>query len=115
MSNLKFDVLALCETSLNDAICTLYAIGDEKYFHNNSTTRGGGLTINVNKTFAVRTLSNLSLQFPYIECMFLKVTKPKMFLADIIYRPPNSDAENCFSVLDTIVITALSHKKPVIS
>ena len=91
VSGIRFDVLALCETRLNDAICTIYSIdGYESYF-NNKNTAADGLAIYVNRSFGTNTPTNLSLQLPYIECLFLEITKLEPFLVDMIYRPPNSN------------------------
>ncbi len=107
-SQVRCDVLAFCETRLNDVICSIYSIeGYESYFNNKSTT-GGGLAIYVNSNFDVRTICNLSLQLPDIECLFLEITKPEQFLVGMIYRPPNSDADNFISALDNIITTTLT-------
>ena len=71
------------------------------------------MAIYVNSNFEVRTPSNLSYQFPYIECLFLEVTKPEQFLVGMIYRPPNSDIDNFISTLDIIITTALTFRIPI--
>ncbi len=76
VNHIKFDVLTFCETRLNDAICSLYSIKYYGSYFNNKSTAAGGLAIYVNSNFDVRTLSNLCFQLPYIECLFLEITKP---------------------------------------
>ena len=96
VSGIKLNVLALCETHFNDAIGTIYSMDGYESYSNNKNTAAGGLAIYVNSSSDANAATNLSLQLPYIECLFLEVTKPEPFLVGMIYRPPNLDFEFYF-------------------
>lgn len=109
----RFDIIAFCETRLNDAISSIYSIdGYASYFSNRSTT-AGGLAIFVNSNFDVRTPSNLCSRLPYIEYLFLEITKPRKFLVGMIYRPPNSSIDDFITTLTDIIITTITYGIPV--
>ena len=80
VSSIKYDILAFCETRLNDAICSIYSVEGYKSYFNNKSTTAGGLAIYVNSNFDVRVSSNLSFQLLYIECLFSEIPKPEQFL-----------------------------------
>lgn len=95
--NARFDVLGFCETRLDNAICNLYQIEGYNNYFNNKNTQGGGVALYVRDTFQVKHLTNLSVQLPHIQSLFLQITHPYAFVVGMLYRPPNSNFEDFIS------------------
>lgn len=89
-TDVKFDIIGLCETRLSDYIRQLYTKNNYNPYFRNKSTHGGGLAVYLSKTYQGLIMENVSRQFPQIESLFLKVIQPYKFIYGMIYRPPNA-------------------------
>lgn len=102
-TNIKFDVLGLCETRLHENIESLYKLNAyHAYFQSRSTT-GGGLALFLHVKFQGKILHNLSFQQPHLESLFLEVTGTYNYVIGIIYRPPNANSMAFLTSLQEIL------------
>ena len=110
--NLEFQVIGLCETRLNDSICSLYRLEGYNAHFKNKNTSGGGLALFLRKMYTAKTLPEINLQLCYIETMFLEVVQPYNFVIGIVYRPPNSNFDDFLVSLENILLTLARKKMP---
>ena len=112
-TSLKFDVIGFCETRLNDTICSLYSSAGYSSYHNNKNTQGGGISIYLNELFQANKLNHLCFQLPYLESLFLEIVQPNKFIIGMIYRPPNSNIDDFFTSLTSIMNMLTDSTTPV--
>lgn len=99
----NFDIIGMCETRLNDNISSLYSLNNySKHLQNKSTT-GGGLVIFTHNNLQSIHLSEISLNLPHIESLFLRISEPHNFIVGMIYRPPNSSITDFLSTMEFIL------------
>lgn len=101
---IKFHVIGLCETRLNDSLCSIYNLPNYTAFHKNKSTRGGGVSVYVHENLQGTILSDMSFQLPHIECLFLTVEMTRIkCVVGMIYRPPNADIDEFLLSLGQIL------------
>ena len=109
-TNMKFHVIGLCETRLNDAISSMYRINGYECYFNNRNTRGGGLAIYLHSMYDGSYVPDLTLQLPHIETIFLHVTRPQKFIVGMLYRPPNASLDDFLVSLEYIMDAAIKYE-----
>ena len=93
--NLKFDLICLSETWINDDDFLEDFLPGYKGFHSiRSGSRGGGVSIFVNEKFDSSMIDNLTINSEFIECIFVKIFyNRKNLVVGTCYRPPGSNYE----------------------
>ena len=111
----KYDVIGFCETiaSMMSFVNSIPVKGITNSYYNNNTTQGGSVAVYINKAFHTHLLTNLCLQLPHNESLFLEITKPHEFFIGMIYRPPNSDVDDFLASITDIIIFTSTCKIPI--
>ena len=108
--NIQIDVIGLCETRLNDSICNLYKLDNYSSFFQNKSTQGGGVCIYLHNNFQGVKITNVCLQLPHIESLFIEILKPIKCIIGMIYRPPNSSFCDFLVTMENILESLSSFK-----
>ena len=89
--NLKFDLICLSETCINDDD---FSPG-YKIFHSiRSSSRGGGVSMSVNDKFDSSLIGNLTINSEFVECIFIKIVHNRKNLSvRTCYRPRSCNYE----------------------
>ena len=89
---LNFDIVCLTETWVSDSEI-LDVFQNYNGFHSiRQNRRGGGSSIFVHKRFKCSLMSDLTVNFSFIESVFVKISKTgKNLIVGSCYRPPNTD------------------------
>ncbi|XP_069970021.1 uncharacterized protein [Penaeus vannamei] len=73
-------------------------------FFNNVSTDHGGVAIYISDSLQGTILHDLSVQFPHMETIFLKIqTNDERFLVGMVYRPPNSSTQAFYDSFSEIL------------
>ena len=118
--NLKFDVISICESWLNESNKDLYGL-DGYHVPIQScrqNKRGGGVAIYLKDSLEFIVRPDLEIKHEFTESVFVEIDKSlyntnKNILIGCIYRVPNSDIETFNKELD-IVISHVSKEDKLI-
>ena len=117
--NCKFDALCFSETWLNSETVDLLNFGDfeHHYVIRGEGSRGGGISMFINKYFKCDPLTEICCMLDFIECSFVKCVKgDRKFILGTVYRPPSANMSLFFDKLNYILnyISNLNHGELII-
>ena len=101
----SFDIIALCETKLDDNITELYNIENYTMFVNNNSRRSGGLAIYIRSLHSnLKQRTDLSYKFDYLESLFVEVPQgSKNVIIGVVYRRPGTPTESFLNKMSDIL------------
>ena len=103
----NLSVIGLVETNINNEQKELYKIDNFKSFYNDKLDNkksGTGVAIYINETLNATKNNMATTTLPYIESLFLKITKgTQKANVGVIYRPPNSSLKDFLDEIQKII------------
>ena len=101
-----FNIICLSETWLTADTVDGVEFANFNHFYNNRIDgrRGGGVSVLVSRSVNCTILDEFSISLHCVECIFIKCSiGGKSLIVGIIYRPPNGDVTEFFTVLNNIM------------
>ena len=95
--SVKFDVIALTETWLNNETCDLSFLSSdyEHYKKYRENKRGGGVSLFIHRSLSCKLLPDISTVNDSMECVFVELNASplnnKPIVIGAMYRPPNTN------------------------
>jgi hypothetical protein len=90
--SIRFNVIAITETWLNENTASLYNIEHYSTISNHrKTKRGGGVALYIHDTLNYKLRPDLTKSDSFIESLFIELNDKKVI--GVIYRPPNTDVD----------------------
>lgn len=104
-SGVDFNVLAITETWLNDVSAPSVQIPNYQFsYKNRSSKLGGGVGFFIRQDLTYITRNDLSLMSECIEVLAVELfCKSINIIVFVVYRPPNTDANNFIDLLSNLV------------
>ena len=112
LSNIKIDVLCMCETKLIDELNNLYTISDYHMFTNNVSRNSGGIAVFVRQNHRVHLRDDLTLKNNHIETLFVEIQqKSGNIIAGMVYRRPKSPIQPFLDDLNALMSNIATENK----
>ena len=115
--NIKFTILGITETWLNDNNCNLFNIPNYKFIETHRTTRsGGGVGLYLPENLRYKDRLDLNAFNETLECMFIEICADfldisKNIIIGIIYRPPGADLKQFNDVFNDVLSNIKAERK----
>ena len=110
MLNIKYSIIGVTETWLNDATCDMYVLGDYELIERHRPNKiGGGIGFFLKTGVSFKYRDDLTIFGDHCESLFIEIDKSvfgsgrDLFIA-VFYRPPNTDIKLFIDVLEKSTI-----------
>ena len=97
--NVKFDIICLTETWMNERRKIINHFPDYNSFESSRPLRdGGGVLVLVRQELSASEIPNMNHNSDVLECVFVEVADiDKRFVVGYCYRPPSLNDFSCFT------------------
>ena len=101
--NLKFSLIGISETWLNDSLSSV-DIDGYRFVHKSRENRsGGGVGLHVSSNLNFKFRCDLDFSLPNVaESLFIEIVKPDI-VTGVIYRPPNQNVDEFLTMTNELL------------